>query len=97
VALGFEVRRSGLRGETRRLTAYASTAVHACIGKALDLSGVGGDALRLIPTDPRHRIELGALEKAIHRDRDAGFMPFLVVGSAGTVDTGAIDGQCCPR
>src|SRR5271170_3922335 len=88
VALGFAVRRCGIAAETRRLTAYASTAVHGCIGKALDLCGVGSDALRLIPTDHRYRIELGALEKAIQGDRAAGFTPFLVVGSAGTVDTG---------
>jgi aromatic-L-amino-acid decarboxylase len=91
VALGFAVRRSGMAAETRRLAAYASTAVHGCIGKAMDISGVGSDALRLIPTDNRYRIELGALEKAIQGDRAAGFTPFLVVGSAGTVDTGAID------
>ncbi len=91
VALGFAVRRRGLAAETKRLTAYASTAVHGCIGKAMDISGVGSDVLRLISTDNRGRIDLGALEKAIQQDRDAEFTPFLVVGTAGTVDTGAID------
>ena len=91
VALGFAVRRRGLGAETKRLTAYASTAVHGCIGKALDISGVGSDALRLVVTDARYRIDLEALEQAIRTDRAAGFTPFLVVGTAGTVDTGAID------
>jgi len=91
VALGFQVRGRGIASDTRRLTAYASTAVHGCIAKAMDISGVGSDALRLIPTGTRHRIDLGALKQAIESDRDAGFTPFLVVGSAGTVDTGAID------
>jgi len=91
VALGFEVRRSGISTGTRRLTAYASTAVHGCIGKAMDISGVGSDALRLIPTDSRHRINLLAIEQVIQSDRDAGFTPFMVIGTAGTVDTGAID------
>ncbi len=91
VALGFEVRRSGIPTGSRRLTAYASTAVHGCIGKAMDISGIGSDALRRIPTDSRHRIELGALEQAIQSDRHAGFTPFMVIGTAGTVDTGAID------
>jgi glutamate/tyrosine decarboxylase-like PLP-dependent enzyme len=93
VALGFEVRRRGISisGETTRLAAYASTAVHGCIGKAMDLSGIGSGALRAIPTDNRHRIDLGELQKTIQRDREAGFTPFLVVGTAGTVDTGAID------
>jgi aromatic-L-amino-acid decarboxylase len=91
VALGFDVRRRGISSETTQLTAYASTAVHGCIGKAMDLSGVGSDALRPIPTDNRHRIDLGELQKTIQTDRQAGFTPFLVVGTAGTVDTGAID------
>ena len=89
-ALGFEVRQRGMVAAAKRLTAYASTATHGCIGKAMDISGLGNDALRLIPTNNR-RIDLAALEDAIHRDRDAGFTPFLVVGNAGTVDTGAID------
>jgi aromatic-L-amino-acid/L-tryptophan decarboxylase len=88
-ALGFDVRRRGIAA--KGLTAYASTAVHGCIGKAMDISGIGRNALRLIATDHRHRIDLAALEKAIKKDRDADFTPFLVVGSAGTVDTGAID------
>jgi glutamate/tyrosine decarboxylase-like PLP-dependent enzyme len=90
-ALGGEVRRLGLAAESKRLTAYASTAVHGCIGKALDLCGLGSDALRLVPTDQRRRMDLCALQQAIERDRAAGFHPFLVVGTAGTVDTGAID------
>ncbi len=89
--LGCDVRRQGLAAKAKRLTAYASTAVHECISKAMDLCGAGSDALRLIPIDNRHRMDLAALEQAIHKDREAGCHPFLVVGSAGTVDTGAID------
>jgi glutamate/tyrosine decarboxylase-like PLP-dependent enzyme len=91
VALGVAVRGSGVSAAPRRLTAYASTAVHSCVPKAMDIAGLGSDALRLIPTDSRYRIDLGALAEAIQRDRAAGFTPFLVVGSAGTVNTGAID------
>jgi len=89
--LGFEVRCAGVAGSSKKLTAYASVAAHGCIGKAMDISGIGGDALRLIPVDGRYRIDLNALEKAIGADRRAGFTPFLAVGTAGTVDTGAID------
>src|ERR1700722_3266407 len=84
VALGFEVRRSGVAQQQQRLTAYGSNAVHGCVSKALDMSGVGSDTLRLIATDARHRIDLQALEAAIREDRAAGRTPFLVVGSAGT-------------
>src|ERR1700744_1749400 len=89
--LGFDVRRRGIAAETQRLAAYASTAVHGCIGKAMDISGVGRDARRPIAKDQHHRDDLGAPESAIQGDRNAGFPTFLVVGSAGTVDTGAID------
>jgi glutamate/tyrosine decarboxylase-like PLP-dependent enzyme len=89
--LGFEVRCAGLAANSGRLTAYASAAAHGCIGKALDICGLGSDALRPIATDSRHRIDLQALEKALAEDRSAGFQPFLIVGTAGTVDTGAID------
>ncbi|MGA7290167.1 MAG: pyridoxal-dependent decarboxylase [Terriglobales bacterium] len=91
VALGFEVRRCGIFAPTKQLTAYASTAVHGCIAKALDVCGIGSDALRLVATDNRYRINLDVLQTSIDRDRSAGLTPFLVVGSAGTVDTGAID------
>jgi aromatic-L-amino-acid decarboxylase len=90
-ALGFDVRAQGVAAKSKRLTAYGSTALHGCIGKAMDLSGVGSAALRLVPTDARYRINLKALENTIKRDRAAGFNPFLLVGTAGTVDTGAID------
>jgi aromatic-L-amino-acid/L-tryptophan decarboxylase len=89
--LGFDVRRQGMAAKSKRLTAYASAAVHGCISKALDLCGAGSDALRLIPTDNHHRMDLAALEHAIQKDREAGCQPVLIVGSAGTVDTGAID------
>jgi aromatic-L-amino-acid decarboxylase len=91
IALGFEVREGGLAAEPRRLTAYTSNAVHGCVPKAMDIAGLGSDALRQIPTDDRFRIDLTALAEAIQRDREAGFTPFLVVGTAGTVNTGAVD------
>jgi glutamate/tyrosine decarboxylase-like PLP-dependent enzyme len=91
VALGFDVRASGVAADPRKLTAYTSNAVHSCVPKAMDIAGLGSDALRLIPTDSRFRINLAALGEAIQRDRATGFTPFLVVGTAGTVNTGAVD------
>jgi glutamate/tyrosine decarboxylase-like PLP-dependent enzyme len=89
--LGFEVRCAGVAAGSKRLAAYTSVAAHSCIGKAMDIAGIGSDALRLIPVDARHRMDLRALENAIAADRRAGLTPFLVVGTAGAVDTGAID------
>ena len=88
-ALGPSVRRCGVEGVS--LTAYASTAAHGCIAKAMDIAGFGSDALRSIEVDRLHRIDVAALRDRIALDRRAGLKPFLVVGSAGTVDIGAID------
>jgi glutamate/tyrosine decarboxylase-like PLP-dependent enzyme len=90
-ALGPQVRARGLTGEGLRLTAYASAAVHGCLGRAMDMAGLGVEALRLVAVDAAHGIDLAALGAAIAADRAAGFSPFLLVGSAGTVDVGALD------
>ncbi|HEY2735746.1 MAG TPA: pyridoxal-dependent decarboxylase [Polyangiales bacterium] len=90
-ALGVEVRQSGVGASAKRLTAYTSAAAHGCIAQALDLAGLGRSALRIVPTDHRHAIDLAALDKAIADDRASGHRPFLIVGTAGTVDVGAID------
>jgi aromatic-L-amino-acid decarboxylase len=90
-ALGQSVRQRGLGNEGALLTAYTSTAAHGCVSKAMDLAGFGSDALRCIGVDRLHRIDVAALRARIAIDREAGLNPFLVVGSAGTVDIGAID------
>jgi len=90
-ALGSGVRQHGLGGDGALLTAYTSRAAHGCITKAMDIAGFGSNALRNIAVDDCHRIDVAALRAQISRDREAGLLPFLVVGSAGTVDIGAID------
>jgi aromatic-L-amino-acid decarboxylase len=90
-ALGGSVRRSGIADAGAPLTAYTSKAAHGCIAQAMDLAGFGSDALRKIEADRLDRIDVAALQARIAQDRAAGLKPFLVVGSAGTVDTGAID------
>jgi aromatic-L-amino-acid/L-tryptophan decarboxylase len=90
-ALGQSVRQHGIGDDGALLTAYTSSAAHGCIAKAMDLAGFGSDALRCIGVDRSHRIDLAALRARIASDRNVGLKPFLVVGSAGTVDIGAID------
>jgi aromatic-L-amino-acid/L-tryptophan decarboxylase len=75
----------------RKLVAYTSAAAHQCIAQALDLTGMGTAALRRIPFDAAGRMNTAALKAAIARDRANGLEPFLVVGTAGTVDIGAVD------
>jgi glutamate/tyrosine decarboxylase-like PLP-dependent enzyme len=61
------------------------------VDKAVDLLGIGTNQLRKIPTDDRFRIRMDLLAEAVAADRRAGFAPAIVVGTAGTVNTGAID------
>lgn len=77
--------------EARRLRVYVSTETHTWIQKAADLFGLGTEAIRWIPADGRQRMDPEALRKQMGADRAAGDLPFLVVGTAGTVSTGAID------
>ena len=88
-ALGHDVRAQGL--QSAPLVAYASAAAHGCIPRALDMAGIGSDALRLIPTDADNCMDIAALRTAIAADCQTGLKPFLIVGTAGTVNTGAID------
>src|SRR5262249_40389044 len=90
-ALGVDVRTSGLASSGKRLVAYTSAAAHRCISQAMDLSGLGIKSLHIIATNNDYEIDIAALNNAIANDRNAGLTPFLVVGTAGTVDTGAID------
>jgi aromatic-L-amino-acid/L-tryptophan decarboxylase len=93
-ALGTDVRQHGIGEAGARLTAYTSKAAHGCISKAMDIAGLGSDALRCVAVDPSHRIDVAELRLQIARDRETGLKPFLVVASAGTVDIGAIDDLC---
>ena len=88
-ALGKRVRETGLGGEG--LCGYASEASHLCVARAFEMAGLGRQALRLVKMDSQQRIDLNDLGARLAADRAAGLRPFMVVGSAGTVDVGAID------
>jgi len=90
-ALGPDARIEGVGEAGTGLTAYASAAAHGCIAKALDIAGLGSAALRLIPAAPDGGLDCAALAEAVAADRAAGLDPFLIVGTAGSVDTGAVD------
>jgi glutamate/tyrosine decarboxylase-like PLP-dependent enzyme len=86
----WDIRAKGLAGQPR-LLAYASTETHTWLQKAADLFGFGGDSIRWIPVDERQRMNCAALVAQIDRDIAGGDLPFLVVGTAGSVSTGAVD------
>ena len=86
----WNIREHGLTGG-RRLRAYVSAETHTWIQKAADISGLGTDAVRWIPVDDDLRMDVAALRRQIEADTNAGDVPFLVVGTAGSVSTGAVD------
>jgi glutamate/tyrosine decarboxylase-like PLP-dependent enzyme len=81
----------GLSGADRRLVVYASKETHTWIDKAVDLFGLGSKSVRLIAVNSDQRMDVAALEAQIVADRAENHLPFLVVGAAGTVSTGAVD------
>ncbi|HCA26717.1 MAG TPA: cytochrome D ubiquinol oxidase subunit I [Betaproteobacteria bacterium] len=90
-AMGVAVRHKGVGAGDKRLIAYTSAGAHGCIAQAMDLSGLGIDALRIVSTDDQHRMDAAALERTIAADWSAGLTPFFIAGTVGTVDVGAID------
>jgi glutamate/tyrosine decarboxylase-like PLP-dependent enzyme len=88
---GIDLRAEGVQGLSGRTTYYASTEVHSCIQKAIELLGLGSRALRKVPVDSNFRIDLEALESMIAADRAAGLRPCCVIGTAATINTGSVD------
>ena len=87
-ALGQGVRKDGLE---KGLVAYASAEVHGCVTHAMDIAGLGERSLRRIAINKDHQMDMAALEAAIKADLAQGLKPFMLIGSAGTVNVGAID------
>ena len=85
-----EVRKKGLFG-MKPFTVYASAEVHGCVDKSVEELGIGTDQLRRIEVNPDFTINLEALIQTIEEDIKNGYTPFCLIGTAGTVNTGAID------
>jgi glutamate/tyrosine decarboxylase-like PLP-dependent enzyme len=87
--LGGGARSAGLGSARHRV--YTSALTHTWLQKAADLFGLGTDAIRWIPVDGAGRMDVAALRTRIAADREAGERPLMVIGTAGTVSTGAVD------
>jgi glutamate/tyrosine decarboxylase-like PLP-dependent enzyme len=87
---GAEVREKGVAaGEP--LTFYAASETHTWAQKAADLFGHGAAAYRSVPVREDLTMDVEALRRMLDADRRDGARPFLLVGNAGTVSTGAVD------
>ncbi|HEX6260722.1 MAG TPA: aminotransferase class V-fold PLP-dependent enzyme [Woeseiaceae bacterium] len=87
----WDIRRSGSHGDRPLLTVYVSKRTHTWIEKAVDVCGVGIEAIRWIGTDGQGRMRLDLLRDRLQTDLAEGCFPFLVVGTSGNVSTGAVD------
>jgi glutamate/tyrosine decarboxylase-like PLP-dependent enzyme len=88
---GFDVRKDGMYGAEARLTIYASDEVHSWAQKAVELFGMGHASLRRVPVDKDFRMRVDALRDMIDADRLLGMRPICVIGTTGTVNSGATD------
>ena len=89
---GYDIREEGLQGGNRpELTVYGSSETHNWVYKACELMGLGRRAFKEIPIKEDYSIDLEACRAAIEADIATGKKPFCLIGTVGTVNTGAID------
>ncbi len=88
---GYDLRKEGVQAAQKEMVLYASAEAHSSLLKAVELLGLGSNALRRVPVNQSLQMDLHALKRAIKIDREWGYLPFCVVGAAGTTNTGAID------
>ncbi len=88
---GWDVRKQGIQHMQRPFVLYQSDQGHFSVRKSVEAMGLGSDAIHIVPTTARFQMDVDQLAQRIKKDRTAGFNPFCVAATAGTVETGAID------
>jgi len=78
-------------GPVSKLIVYCSKTTHTWVEKATILFGHGSKSIRWIATDSENKMDNTVLEDAIKKDLDAGYNPFMAIGTAGDVSTGVVD------
>lgn len=86
-----KIRQKGLKAASGQLLIYCSVETHSCIQKAAEIIGLGTDSVRKIGVNERFELDVELLKAQLENDLQVGFLPFCLVGTAGTVNTGAID------
>jgi len=89
VKAGYDIRTEGLKANN--LVFYASTEIHSCNVKAVELLGLGTKGLRKIKVNADYTINIEALNQQIQEDKANGLKPICIIGTSGTVNTGAVD------
>jgi len=88
---GGDLRKNGVQSLDKKLAVYASSEVHSCNQKAVELLGLGSDCLRKIEVNDDYTINLKKLKSTIDHDIQTGYRPICIIATPGTVNTGAID------
>ena len=70
---------------------YLTEHVHHSLQKAIRIAGLASANMRYVGMDDRFRMDADNLQQLILEDIKDGFVPFLVIASSGTTDTGAVD------
>ena len=89
--LGLDYKNKGFFGVNKPLRCYTSSEGHSSIIKAIQTSGIGSDNLIVITTDENNQLDVIDLKARIKQDVEQGYLPFMVIATAGTVNTGAFD------
>ena len=84
-------RRSRFTDDFSSGTIYCSSQVHHSVLKSAALAGFSESAVRSVPVDRDFRMDIEALSAMLAADQADGRTPCLIVGSAGTTNTGAVD------
>ena len=72
-------------------TLYTSEQAHHSVTRAAVLAGFPEKNVKAVPSDSLFRMEMDRLESMIRDDRARGKTPFMLIASAGTTNTGAVD------
>jgi len=96
-----EYREHGLRQLSISPSIYVTAEVHHGFNRIAQMTGLGRQALRMVATDDRLKMDIGDLARRVAEHRKNGLTPLMVVGTAGTTAAGVIDplpelaGYCC--
>lgn len=86
-----QIKQKGLQAVAGQLVLYGSSETHNCLIRGVEVIGIGSENFRKAPVDANYRVRIDVMKEMIRKDRAEGYIPFCIVGNAGTVNTGAID------